>query len=185
MAGALSYQELEQIQSNNGGIISFNTFFSTTMSRDVALIYASHLDNSVLFEITIEFELIHRQELIWYIKLILNRQTYNQTTFTSLKVYIDKTSIENNFIKFLLQTDPYPIENYNEIKTILNELPSDRVEIISFYITIRLLQRHYKLELVYYQKAITFLTDHIRLKSYIYRSIGIICHNQYDYKTAL
>ncbi|CAF1480471.1 unnamed protein product [Didymodactylos carnosus] len=188
------------------------------MSRDVALIYAGHLDNSVLFEITIEcnhvlipyiklnknfsfsndeneilftvgtvfqVESVHRQELIWNIKLILNRQTYNQTTFTSLKTYIDKTSIENNFIKFLLQTDPYSIENYNEIKAILNELSSNSVEIISFYITIGLLQRHYKLELVYYQKAITFLTDHIRLKSYIYRSIGIICHNQYDYKTAL
>ncbi|CAF4561818.1 unnamed protein product [Didymodactylos carnosus] len=68
MAGALSYQELEQIQSNNGGIISFNTFFSTTMSRDVALIYASHLDNSVLFEITIECNHV----LIPYIKLNKN-----------------------------------------------------------------------------------------------------------------
>jgi tetratricopeptide (TPR) repeat protein len=56
--GSLSVNELENVKNNIGGLISFNTFLSTSFEKDVALLFAGEggdrpLRESVLFQIKI------------------------------------------------------------------------------------------------------------------------------------
>jgi tetratricopeptide (TPR) repeat protein len=56
--GCVSVNELENLKTNIGGFISFNTFLSTSLDKDVALLFAGQGDNrplreSILFQIKI------------------------------------------------------------------------------------------------------------------------------------
>ena len=56
--GSISIDELETLKHNTGGLISFNTFLSTSLDKDVALLFAGEGDyrplrESVLFQIKI------------------------------------------------------------------------------------------------------------------------------------
>lgn len=56
--GCITIGELENLRNNIGGHISFNTFLSTSLDEDVALLFAGQGDNrsvreSVLFKIKI------------------------------------------------------------------------------------------------------------------------------------
>ena len=54
----LSIEEIRKLEMNIGGLISINTFLSTTMNREIAVAYAGERkDESVLFEIQIDVRL--------------------------------------------------------------------------------------------------------------------------------
>ncbi|CAF1005898.1 unnamed protein product [Rotaria sp. Silwood1] len=184
----ISSLEFNKLEKSIGKYISVNTYFSASMSEDVALIYASDPLSSVILEIEMEnvVYMKNKRTRPVYIGHISDHPDELEAIFpigSTFKIHSIREKNNKRYLKLILETDDHYEQLFDIFqKNYINKLPST----IKFAELLIWMGEYDKAQ-EYLQiliKDLKLSSDNIK-KGYVYDYMGQISYIKGDYKSAL